>query len=41
MDYAMDYLERLLKIEDVMGRNLDKRIDQAVKKYMEEKKPDN
>lgn len=31
-DYAMDYLERLLDMEDVMNR----KIDQAVRRYMEE-----
>jgi len=30
-DYAMDYLERLLDMEDVM----DRKIDRAVRKYME------
>ena len=29
-DYAMDYLERLLDMEEVMNR----KIDQAVRKYM-------
>ena len=38
MDYAMDYLERLLRMEDVMGRSIDDRIHQAVRNYMEEQK---
>ena len=35
LDYAMDYLEVLLKMEDVVGDSLDQRIDRAVRKYME------
>jgi hypothetical protein len=37
-DYAMNYLEQLLKIEDILDRELDLRIDRAVRKYMESKK---
>ena len=33
----MDYLEVLLKMEDVVGGSLNQRIDQAVRKYMEER----
>ena len=36
-DYAMDYLKRLLKIEDILDRELDRLIDQRVRRYMEEK----
>ena len=35
LDYAMDYLELLLKMEDTLGDSLNQRIDQAVRKYME------
>lgn len=35
LDYAMDYLEVLLKMEDTVGDSLNQRIDQAVRKYME------
>ena len=35
LDYAMDYLEVLLKMEDVVGGSLNQRIDRAVRKYME------
>jgi hypothetical protein len=38
LDYAMDYLEVLLKMEDVVGCNLNQRIDQAVQKYIDAKK---
>ena len=37
LDYAMDYLEFLLKMEDVVGGGLDQRIDRAVRKYMDNK----
>jgi hypothetical protein len=37
-DYALDYLERLLKIEEIVGRSLDRRIDEAVRRYMKELK---
>ena len=37
LNYAMDYLEVLLKMEDVVGGSLNQRIDQAVRKYMEER----
>ena len=40
-DYAMDYLEHLLDMEDVLGRNLDKRLDRLLdekfRKYISEK----
>lgn len=35
-DYAREYLEHLLRMEDVLGQELDSRIEEAVKKYMEE-----
>ena len=38
LDYAMDYLEFLLKMEDVVGNSLNQRIEQCVRKYMEEEK---
>ena len=36
-DYAREYLEQLLKTEDVLGNNIDRRVENAVKKYMEKK----
>lgn len=36
-DYAREYLEELLKMEDILGHNIDSRIELAVKKYMEDK----
>ena len=38
MDYAMDYLERLLKVEDMVGRSIDQRIQDAMRNYMKEQK---
>jgi HEPN domain-containing protein len=35
-DYAMDYLEHLLKMEDLLDRKLDFHIEQAVRKYIKE-----
>ena len=35
-DYAMDYLEHLLKMEDLLDRKLDFHIKQAVRKYIKE-----
>ncbi len=35
-DYANEYLEKLLKMEDILGDGIDDRIEKAVKKYMEE-----
>lgn len=32
MDYAKDYLERLLKMEDLVGRNVEKKLDQMVER---------
>lgn len=34
LSYAMDYMEHLLDMEEVM----DRKIDQAVRKYMEKRK---
>lgn len=36
-DYANEYLEQLLKMENVLGSKSDGRNEQAVKKYMDEK----
>lgn len=36
-DYASNYLDELLKMEDILGQGIDRRIDQAVAKYMKEK----
>lgn len=36
-EYAREYLDELLKIEDIMGQALDSRIDEAVAKYMKER----
>lgn len=41
LNYAMDYLEVLLKMEDVVGGSLNQRIDQTVRKYMEERETSN
>ena len=35
-DYAMDYLEHLLKMEDLLDRKLDFHIEQAVRKNIKE-----
>ncbi len=37
-DYAHEYLEKLLKMEDILGDGIEDRIEQAVKKYMDENK---
>ena len=34
-NYARVYLEQLLKMEDILGSDIDDRIEHAVKKYME------
>ena len=36
-DYVMDYLEHLLKMEDLLDRKLDFHIEQAVRRFMENK----
>ena len=36
-EYARDYLDEILRIEDILGQGLDSRIDEAVAKYMKEK----
>ncbi len=36
-DYAREYLEQLLKIEDILGHDIDSRIEDAVRRYMKEK----
>ena len=35
--YAHEYLEQLLKMEDILGRDIDSRIKETVKRYMDEK----
>ena len=35
--YAYSYMEQVFKIEDIMGWDLDSRIENAVKKYMEDR----
>jgi hypothetical protein len=35
--YAHSYMEQVFKIEDIMGWDLDSRIENAVKKYMEDR----
>ncbi|MBR1447943.1 MAG: hypothetical protein IJ588_04230 [Prevotella sp.] len=32
MEYAKDYLERLLDMEDMLGNNVNERIDRMVEK---------
>ena len=39
-DYAREYLEHLLKMEDILSGELDDRIEHAVKRYMKEKSND-
>ncbi|MBQ9677090.1 MAG: hypothetical protein IJV44_03030 [Prevotella sp.] len=36
MRYAEDYLERLLKMEDLVGRNVEKKLDQMVEKKVKQ-----
>lgn len=36
-EYAREYLNELLKIEDMLGEGLNSRIDEAVAKYMKER----
>ena len=36
MRYAEDYLERLLKMEDLVGRNVEKKLDQRVEKTVKQ-----
>ena len=36
-EYAREYLDELLKIEDMLGEGLNSRIDEAVAKYMKER----
>lgn len=36
-EYAREYLDELLKIEDMLGAGLNSRIDEAVAKYMKER----
>lgn len=44
MAYAKDYLERLLDMEDMLGHNVNERIDRMVEQrfqaYLKEKEPD-
>ena len=40
-EYAREYLDELLKIEDMLGEGLNSRIDEAVAKYMKEKSEKN
>jgi len=35
--YVRDYLEQLLRMEDIVSDGLDRRIENAVKRYMEDK----
>ena len=35
--YAHSYMEQVFKIEDIMGWDFDSRIENAVKKYMEDR----
>ncbi len=35
-DYARKYLDEMLKMEDILGNGIDGRIEQAIKKYMDE-----
>jgi len=39
-DYAREYLEHLLKMEDILSHNTDRRIEHAVKRYMKDKSKD-
>ena len=45
MRYAEDYLERILKMEDLVGRNvekkLDKMVEQKIKKYTRKDQDEN
>ena len=36
-NYAREYLEQLLKMEDILSDGLDSRIRDTVRKYMEKK----
>ena len=36
MEYAKDYLERLLKMEDMVGRNVEKKLDKMVEKKVKQ-----
>lgn len=36
-DYAHEYLEQLLKMEDVLSSDIDCRIENAVKRYLDNK----
>ncbi|MBQ9666933.1 MAG: hypothetical protein IJV33_10750 [Bacteroidaceae bacterium] len=35
MKYAKEYLERLLDMEDVVGRNVEKKLDKLVEEKMQ------
>ena len=36
MEYAKNYLERLLKMEDLVGRNVEKKLDQMVERKIKQ-----
>lgn len=36
MEYAKDYLERLLKMEDMVGRNVEKKLDKMVERKVKQ-----
>jgi hypothetical protein len=37
ISYAHSYMEQVLKMEDILDWDLDSRIENAVKKYMEDR----
>ncbi|MBR0273656.1 MAG: hypothetical protein IJQ59_06150 [Bacteroidaceae bacterium] len=39
-EYVREYLEHLLKMEDILSHNLDNRIEHAVKRYLEDNTKD-
>ncbi len=44
MNYAMDYLDKLLKMEGVVGSHVEKKlnriVEQRFKKYIDDMKPE-
>jgi len=40
MKYAEDYLERLLKMEDIVGHNVEKKLSKMVEEKFRELKED-